>query len=188
MEVEMSLSRKRRKELKRLRSSAEELWGNQQHVLEEANAVAREASRQLGHFTREEFVPRVRTGYESYVRPGVEQARTLAKGAGDTLERTVGNALGSVLSMGDIANDARVRRAVERISPRAAAVVRQKKGPGVGTYLAIGAGIIAAAGVAYAVWQTFRADDELWVADDELAPPTTPSTTAATTPGTTPPV
>ena len=39
----MSLSRKRRKELKRLQSSAEELWGNQQHVLEHANAVAREA-------------------------------------------------------------------------------------------------------------------------------------------------
>jgi hypothetical protein len=188
MEVEMSLSRKRRKELKRLRSSAEELWGDQQHVLEHANAVAREASRQLGSLTREEVVPRVRTGYESYVRPGVDQARNLAKGAGDTLERTVGNALGSVLSIGDIANDARVRRAVERISPRAAAVVRQKKGPGVGTYLAIGAGIIAAAGVAYAVWQTFRADDELWVADEELAPPTTPSTTSASTPGTTPPV
>jgi len=183
----MSLSRKRRKELKRLRSSAEELWGDQQHVLEHANAVAREASRQLGHLTREEVVPRVRTGYESYVRPGMEQARTIARGAGDTLERTVGNALGSVLSIGDIANDARVRRAVERISPRAAAVVQQKKGPGVGTYLAIGAGIIAAAGVAYAVWQTFRADDELWVADDE-PPPTTPSATSATAPGTTPPV
>ena len=175
----MSLSRKRRKELKRLQSSAEELWGNQQHVLEHANAVAREASRQLGHITREEVVPRVRTGYESYVRPGVEQAGRYARSAGDSVERTVGNALGSVLSIGDIANDARVRRAVERISPRAAAVVAQKKGPGVGTYLAIGAGIIAAAGVAYAVWQTFRADDELWVADDE---PSSPSSTRALIP------
>ena len=58
----MSLSRKRRKELKRLQSNAGELWGNQQIVLEHANAVAREASRQLGHLTREEVVPRVRTG------------------------------------------------------------------------------------------------------------------------------
>ena len=48
-----------------------------------------------------------------------------------------------------------------------AAEVKRKQGPGVGTYLAIGAGVIAAAGVAYAVWQTFRADDELWVADEE---------------------
>ena len=165
----MSLSRKRRKELKRLRSSAEELWGNQQNVLEHANAVAREASRQLGHLTREEVAPRVRTGYDSYVRPSVEQAGKYARVAGDTVERTMGSALGSVLSIGDIANDTRVRRALERVSPRAAAVVEQKKGPGFGTYLAIGAGIIAAAGVAYAVWQTFRADDELWVADDEPA-------------------
>lgn len=163
----MSLSRKRRKELKRLQSNAGELWENQQHVLEHANAVAREASRQLGQLTREEVVPRVRTGYESYVRPGVEQAGRVARTAGETVERTVGSALGSVLSIGDIANDARVRRAIERVSPRAAAVVKQKNGSGFGTYLAIGAGIVAAAGVAYAVWQTFRADDELWVADDE---------------------
>ena len=86
---------------------------------------------------------------------------------GDSVERGLGTALGSVLAIGDIANDARVRRAVQRVSPRAVAVVDQKKGRGVGTYLAIGAGIVAAVGVAYAVWQTFRADDELWVADDE---------------------
>jgi len=176
MEVEMSLSRKRRKELKRLRSNAEELWGNQQQVLAHANSVAREASRQLGHVTREEVVPRMRSGYESYVRPGMDSARDYARSAGDAAQQGLGNALGSLLAIGDIANDARVRRAVERVSPRAAAVVQQKKGPGVGTYLAIGAGIVAAVGVAYAVWQTFRADDELWVADDE------PGSTANGTP------
>lgn len=169
----MSLSRKRRKELKRLQSSAEDLWGNQQIVLEHANAVAREASRQLGHLTREEVVPRVRTGYESYVRPTVARAGQAAKVAGEGVEQGLGNVLGSILSIGDIANDARVRRAVERVSPRAVAVVEKKQGRSVGTYLAIGAGIVAAAGVAYAVWQTFRADDELWVADDEPSTGTT---------------
>lgn len=166
----MSLSRKRRKELKRLRSSAEELWEDQQRVLAEANAVARDASRVLGNVTREEVVPRVRSGYESYVRPGFEQAR-------GAVERTVGNALGSVLSIGDIAKDTRVRRAVARVSPRAAAVVEKNRGPGIGTYLAIGAAVVVAAGVAYAVWQTFRADDELWVADDEPMPTSEPSAT-----------
>ena len=177
----MSLSRKRRKELKRLRSSAEQLWGNQQDVLEHANAVARDASRLLGNLTREEVVPRVRTGFETYVRPGVDQARGLARSAGETAERTLGTALGSLLSIGDVANDARVRRAVQRVSPRAASVVKEKSGPGFGTYLAIGAGVIAAVGVAYAVWQTFRADDELWVADDELAPTTPPTATPPST-------
>lgn len=172
----MSLSRKRKKELKRLRASAEELWGNQQVVIDHANHVAREASRQLGHLTREEVVPRVRTGFETYVRPSVEQAKGYARFAGDTAERSLGTVLGSLLSIGDLANDVRVRRAVGRISPAAVAKVEKKKGPGVGSFLAIGAGIVAAAGVAYAVWQTFRADDELWVADDE---PTSTETGAA---------
>ncbi|WP_127791746.1 hypothetical protein [Agromyces sp. LHK192] len=166
----MSLSRKRKKELKRLRASAEDLWGNQQVVLDHANSVAREASRQLGHLTREEVVPRVRTGYETYVRPGFEQAKGYARNAGDAAEQGLGNVLGSILSIGDIANDVRVRRAVGRISPRAVAQIEKKSGPGVGTCLAIGAAVVAAAGVAYAVWQTFRADDELWVADDEPLP------------------
>lgn len=163
----MSLSRKRRKELKRLRSSAEELWGTQQDVLDHASKVAREASRQINLLTQEEVVPRVRTGYQTYVRPGVDQARTYARSAGDQVERTLGSALGSLLSIGDIANDTRVRRAVGRVSPSAAAELKRKQGPGVGTYLAVGAGVVAAVGVAYAVWQTFRADDELWVADEE---------------------
>ena len=32
-------------------------------------------------------------------------------------------------------------------------------------------GVAAAAGVLYAAWQTLRADDELWVADDPLRAP-----------------
>lgn len=139
-------------------------------MLDQAAKVAREASHQLNLLAQEEVVPRVRTGYESYVRPGLDQARTVARGAGQTAERALGTALGAIMSVGDVANDTRVRRALARVSPRAAAVVKQKQGPGVGTYLAIGAGVIAAAGVAYAVWQTFRADDELWVADDEPMP------------------
>ena len=181
----MSLSRKRRKELKRLRSRAEELWGNQQEVLERANLVAREASRQLGHLTREEVVPRVRTGYDSYVRPGMDQAKDFARSAGDSAERTLGTALGSLLAIGDLANDTRVRRAMQRVSPRADAVAKQKKGPGFGTYVAIGAGVIAAAGIAYAVWQTFRADDELWVADEEPLPSTSGTTGTSGPTGTT---
>ncbi|MFF2372057.1 hypothetical protein [Agromyces sp. NPDC058110] len=172
----MSLSRKRQKELKRLRSSAEDLWGDQQQVLDRANAVAREASRQLSALHHEEVVPRVRTGYENYVRPSLSQAREFAATAGDGVERALGSALGSVLSIGDIANDTRVRRAVERVAPKAAAPVATKSGPGFGAVLAIGAGIAVAAGIAYAVWQTFRADDELWVADDEPAPaPSSPA-------------
>jgi hypothetical protein len=71
------------------------------------------------------------------------------------------------LSIGDIAKDHRVRAALERFQPKPP----PKKTSNVGGVIAVGAGVLAAAGVAYAVWQTFRADDELWVADEEPALP-----------------
>jgi hypothetical protein len=166
----MSLSRKRRKELTRLRKSADELWSHQQEVLERANLFAREAGRQAGVLTKEEVVPRVRESYDQLVRPKVQATQQLADGVRQQVVEKVlpglGTAIGTVMSVGDVARDARVRAAVSRVRFQKPVVV-QKKGPGVGAYIAFGAALAAAAGVAYAVWQTFRADDELWVADDE---------------------
>ena len=166
----MSLSRTRRKELDKLRGNAEKLWEHQQSVLDHATSLAREASRQAGLLTREEVTPRVRDSYEHYLRPGVDTARDVVSGVGDSIERNVlpamGNALGAVLSIGDIAKDARVRNAINRLQGKKAIVA--KKSPGFGTYVAIGAGVLAALAVAYAVWQTFRADDELWVTEDDI--------------------
>jgi hypothetical protein len=166
----MSLSRKRRKELDRLRKSADELWNHQQEVLDRANEIAREAARQAGSLTREEVVPRVREGYEHYLRPGVHAGQEVAEGVRRRLVEDVlpgiGTAIGTVMSVGDVAKDARVRAAMNRIRFQKPVVV-EKQGLGAGTYIAIGVGLAAAAGVAYAVWQTFRADDELWVAADE---------------------
>jgi len=172
MEVEMSLSRKRRKELKKLRRSAEELRDEQSELLARANVVAREARRQLGLLAQEEVVPRVQTSYQAYLQPGVRAAQGVVGDVGRNVEKGLGTALGSLLAIGDIAKDARVRRAVASLptSSRKAIDVKSDSGPGVGSVLLIGAGIVAAAGVAYAVWQTFRADDELWVADDEPLP------------------
>ena len=59
-----------------------------------------------------------------------------------------------------------VRNAINRLQGKKAIVA--KKSPGFGTYVAIGAGVLAALAVAYAVWQTFRADDELWVTEDDI--------------------
>jgi hypothetical protein len=47
-----------------------------------------------------------------------------------------------------------------------------RSGPGAGGIVGIVFGVLVAGGIAYAVWQTLRADDDLWVADDE------PETTA----------
>ena len=166
----MSMSRKRRKELVRLRKNADQLWNQQQEVLERANALAREAGRQAGFLTREQVVPRVREGYDQYLRPRVLAGQGLAGGASRRLQQYmvpgIGTALATALSIRDITKDARVRAALERM--RLQKPVPQKKGPGVGAWVALGTGVVAAAGVGYAVWQTFRADDELWVADDEV--------------------
>lgn len=181
----MSLTRKRQKELKRLRSNAEQLWSQQQEVLASANALAGEARKQASYYTREEIAPRVRGGYDSYVRPVADSAReTAGRYAGVARDRIVGDvipavgtAVGTALSVVDHARAARTAaftgefaKAGREISRRAG-VTKKKSGPGVGTVIAVGVGVIAAAGLLYAAWQTFRADDELWVADEEPASP-----------------
>jgi hypothetical protein len=185
----MSLTRKRQKELKRLRSGAEDLWAQQQDVLANANTLAAEARKQAAYYTREEIAPRVRDGYENYVRPAAQSAKdTAGKYAGQARDRVVGDvipavgsAIGTALSVVDHARAARAaafagefKKAGKELTKKTKAAT-QKSGPGAGTVIAVGLGIIAAVGLLYAVWQTFRADDELWVADEE---PTAPSTDA----------
>ncbi|WP_022881889.1 hypothetical protein [Gryllotalpicola ginsengisoli] len=167
--MSLTLSKKRAKELSKLKAEAEALLAHQQDVLAHATSVGREAGRQAQHLTREELVPRVRGGYESYVAP-------VASKAGDFVNHTVvpavGTAIGTALSVADVANDARVKAAVKRLKQATGKVpAKKKKKSGFGTYIAIGVGVAALAGVAYAVWQTFRADDELWVSDEPPASP-----------------
>lgn len=172
----MSLTRKRKKELDQLRSAAEDLWEKQQDLIARANAVAKEASRQVGYLHREEVAPRVREGYHQYVRPGMEATGRLAGTAkerfvGDVLP-AVGTAIGTAMSVADYARDARDRAyAGARAASRKVVVEEPKSGHGLGSAIAVILGLIAAGGLLYAVWQTFRADDELWVADEEPASP-----------------
>ncbi|MDH2443610.1 hypothetical protein QDR37_06600 [Amnibacterium sp. CER49] len=61
---------------------------------------------------------------------------------------------------------------------KGAAAAKRSGGVGAGGTVGILLGLVAVAGIGYAVWQTLRADDDLWVADDE--PETTPTTDAPT--------
>lgn len=177
----MSLTRKRKRELKRLRSEASSLWESQQELVDHANRVAREAGRQAGNYSREQVVPAVVSAYEDRVQPVVDRGRHMAQDIVTTTRRglatkvvpAVGSAVGAVMSIGDVANDARVRAAVERVQRRIEPPAPVKSGPSIGRIIAIGAGVLAAAGVGYAIWQTLRADDELWVAEDEPLLPNT---------------
>lgn len=192
----MSLNRKRKKELRKLQQQANNLWETQQVLVGEAANVAREASRQLGNFGREQVIPGVQSGYGNYVAPYVDKSVQFSKHVlSDKVVPTAGAVVGSALSVWDAANDTRSRlaagkgfvvpdagvyakkaekygkQATKNIAARLPALQPQKQGIGVGGVIAIILGVAAAAGVLYAAWQTLRADDELWVADDPLRAP-----------------
>jgi hypothetical protein len=183
-EVDMALSRKRQKELKRLKRSAEELWDEQREAIEHASAVLKDARRQAANYAREEVAPRMRDTYEDRVRPavagGFAAGRSAASSARDRFSEDVLPALsgtiGSALALLDVAKDPRVREIVKRASSTASSVRRRvpfveppKKSSGPGRYILIGLGVVATLGVLYAAWQTLRSDDELWI--DDLGDP-----------------
>jgi hypothetical protein len=166
----MGLSRKRQRELNRLKSQAEALWDDQKEVLEHANKVVRDARRQAAAFGREEISPRL--------RDGVAATRSVASSAKDRIVDdvlpSVSSAIGSALALLEISKNKQIREIISRVS-RAGTDVGTKVGiikpqpVGPGRYILIGLGVVAAAAVAYAAWQTLRADDDLWI-DDEPAP------------------
>ncbi|MCT9819456.1 DNA helicase [Microbacterium sp. W1N] len=188
----MSLSRKRKKELRKLQKDANTLWESQQVLLGQAGDVAREAGRQLSHYNREQVVPAVHEKYDTYAAPYVNQGVAASKRIYNRqLVPAAGALVGSALSVWDAANETRGRIASGRgvapvdvaklqkkakkygaaASKKLSVVENPKSGIGAGGVIALILGIAAAAGVLYAAWQTLRADDELWVADDPLRAP-----------------
>ena len=193
----MSLTRKRKKELRKLQDQATKLWASQQGIVGDAASVAREAGRQLGHYGREQVAPTVAQSYGKYAAPYVGKGVDYSK---NVLTRRVvpaaGAVVGSALSVWDAANDTRdrisagkgvggfdakafVKNAEKHGKDVSTSLARRlgvlepakKRGIGAGGVIAIILGVAAAAGVLYAAWQTLRADDELWVADDPLRAP-----------------
>lgn len=178
----MALSRKRRKELNRLKGQAEDLWDNQKELLDHASKVVREASRQAAHFAREEVGPRARDAYEDRVLPavssGIAGARSAAGNARENLTHNVipamTSALGTALAAIEVAKDRQVRDAITRATKIGTDVgtrvgIIKPKPAGAGRYILIGIGVVAFAAVAYAAYQTLRADDELWIDDEAVA-------------------
>lgn len=176
----MGLSRKRQRELKRLKRSAEELWDEQREAIEHASAVLRDARRQAANYAREEVAPRVRDTYEDRVRPAVRDGLRTGRAAAswgrerlsDDVVPAITGALGSALAMLEAAKDPRVREVVRKVSragEKAGVVTMPAKSAGPGRYILIGLGVVAFAGIAYAAWQTLRADDDLWIEElDEI--------------------
>lgn len=177
-EVVMALSRKRQKELKRLKRSADDLWEQQREALDQANFVLREATRQANALAREEVAPRVAGVYTDHVQPVVATGIAGARSAGTAVkDRVVGDvipaltgAVGSAIAVIEAVRDPRVREVVRSAARSGGKVVKiapapAKRGLGPGGFILIGLGVVAVAGVAYAAWQTLRADEDLWIED-----------------------
>ncbi|KAA9089261.1 DNA helicase [Microbacterium radiodurans] len=191
----MSLSRKRKKQLRKLQKQANTLWESQQVLMGEAAHIARDAGHQLGNYGREQVKPAVQHSYEQYAAPYVDKSvRATRKVYNGALIPAAGAVVGGALSVWDAANDTRSRlasgrgvdldissvkkkaakygkKATKKFQSHASIPEPKKKGIGAGGVIAIILGVSAAAGVLYAAWQTLRADDELWVADDPLRAP-----------------
>lgn len=170
----MALSRKRQRELKRLKRSADELWEQQREALDHANQLLRDARRQASALAREEVAPRINDVYTDRVQPAVATGIAGARAAGGIVkDRVVGDVLpalsgvvGSAMAVLEAVRDPRVREVVRSAARGKTVVVpAARRGPGPGAYILIGLGVVAVAGVAYAAWQTLRADEDLWIED-----------------------
>lgn len=188
----MELSRKRQRELKKLRRQAGDVWDEQREVLERAASILRDASRQAASVARDDVAPRVRETYEKRIVPGVEAGVDSVRHAAtatrdrfvDDVMPAVSGAIGSAIAVLDVARDKRIRDAIRQVSAsgrelatragQRVGLIEVKPTPGPGRYILIGLGVVATAAIAYAAWQILRADDDLWVEEDDTAePPTT---------------
>ena len=188
----MALSRKNQRALDRLRKDAETLWEQQQSVLESAKNLAAKAATTGREVSGEELVPALRDGFGEKLAPRIEQAKGFATKAPATILPALAQlsavVAAKLASLGDAAPEG-LRSGAHSASRRfedggkaakqkakqleRAAKKAERRGPGVGGWFLIGAGVAAVGAVAYALWQTFRSDDDLWIADEELDAPVT---------------
>ncbi|AZZ50072.1 hypothetical protein C5C31_12400 [Rathayibacter rathayi] len=173
----MGLSRKHKKDLKRLRKNVEAVWSEQQEVLSHAASVLEKSRRHAAKYAKKEVVPLVKDTYNSRVKPVYDNGLSAVEGtyssARDAYKHrvlpTFAAVGGTAAAAFEAAKDSKNRAKLGEISKARwqELTTPPKKKNRVGTVFAIGAALVAVGGIGYAVWQTFRADDELWVAEDE---------------------
>lgn len=166
----MSLSRKRKRELKKLRAQAEVLLDEQRDILGHAGLLAQEAGRQAKHLGNEYVVPRVNDALDG-VRPtidrGVQTARRASTQARLFVAPLLASALANTVRGLERVENLDAARQVQAFGVQRGLLQAPKKKFGFGRVLAIGAGVAAAGAIGYTLWQAFRTDDELWIAPED---------------------
>jgi hypothetical protein len=151
------MGKKKVSEAERLRLEGERLLREQREVLAHAGSVVRDASRELGRYAHDEAYPRVAAGTRHAA------AATRHKIVDEVLP-SVASVIGSTLAAVESARSKGGRKGSKVASAAVAAALGKapKKG-GAGKAIGLGLVFAVAVGVGYVLWQTFRADDELWV-------------------------
>ena len=165
----MALSRKHRREQRRLRKNAQELLDEQRVVLSRAGEVLGEARKHAKSLSNTYVSPRVDEA-TAQVRPYVDSGMQKARRAADSVRMATGplvaSALaGTVRALDRLENGAEASKQLRSFGEQRGLIKPVKK-KRTGSFIAIGLGVAAAATVGYALWQAFRTDDELWVAPD----------------------
>jgi hypothetical protein len=170
--MSLELTRKRAKEIKKLRKQADKLWAEQRVVSQHAARIAREARDQARAYGAESLIPAA----ERYVHRGVDAGRDglsrASRGWNAAVVPALASGLGSVAAMAQVAKDDRVKQAIDNVRryatlPDITPARQQKSGPNAWQWLLIGVGAVAVVSAGYAAWQTLRADDDLWIPDAE---------------------
>lgn len=166
----MELSRKSRKELRRLKKDAQDLLDEQRVVLGQAAVVAQAAGKQAKRLSDTYIAPGVNDAV-SNVRPALSRGAEAARRAAANVRRIttpiVAGALANTIAKLDELDNEEAARQVRAFGERTGYLKPAKKRRA-GRVFAITLGVAAAAGVGYALWQAFRTDEDLWIAPDEM--------------------
>ncbi|EYT54699.1 DNA/RNA helicase [Leucobacter sp. UCD-THU] len=162
----MKLSRKRRRELRRLRKDAQQLLDQQRVVLGHAGEVLHSAGHQARRLSDEHLQPRIDRAVDT-ARPAIERGVTRARRSADNVRRFtapfVAAALTRTINTLDEIENHDAAKQVRGFGERTGYLKPKRR---VGGVIALGLGLAAAAGVGYALWQAFRTDEDLWVAPE----------------------
>lgn len=151
------MAKKKQPTAAEIRRDAERLLRQQREVLAEAGSVLRSATHEASRAVHDDIYPRFAAGSRRLA--GSARHRIV-----DEVLPGIASVIGSTMSAVDAARGG-ARSSLGRwgrYAPPPAPAPRRS----VGKYVLFGLGIAVALGVGYVIYQTFRADDELWVEED----------------------
>jgi hypothetical protein len=170
--MSLELTRKRAKEIKKLRKQADKLWAEQRAVSHHAAEIAREARQQARAYGNESLLPAAERAMHRGADMSRDKLARATRGWNREVVPAIATGLGSFAAMAQIAKDDRVKSAIDNVRryatvPEVSPASSHRSGPNAWQWMLIGVGAVAVASAAYAAWQTLRADDDLWIPDAE---------------------